>query len=633
MMKLRNIVHRAKSLVLGRAGGSIDVVEFKDARRNGAHEVLLDTLSALPQEQHAVIARMAELRQDLHHFPEARRLWQKAAKLPENPLQDRIHVAACAYEQGQIEDSHRILSDLAERHPREAPPQLRLAQFYLQQRRWVELDALLLRLGKDTDLKKAVESLRFQEYLRQENYAAARELWTEVGHSHQDAGYPEAVTLALDSRDVAAARSQLQEWQKLNRYDEDRFLEAELRYLNLTRQFGSAVERFVALYGSETDHPLRTARLARLLINAGQVDEALKHVDQIPPIWHRHRQVAPLVSYALIKRDDDQAAKQTWNAVPFWSGVHTEPSISKPIQLVKPGSQDPSSRVRLFATLRNERNNLPWFFDYYRSIGIREFYMIDNGSEDGSHEYIADQEDAHLFHSDENFRDNLYATYWLNHLIETYAGDGWAINVDIDEMLVLPDIEENSINGCIGLLEANGDEAVLAPLLDMYPEKIAQGESYRPGDNPLDHSPYFDNRISEHPQVNCPYLEVQGGSSERFTGDVTVDILTKAPLFRAGRGIKMFYICHQLTPAKVSQMRGALLHFKFIGPFVKKIRAEAERGIHFSGGKRYKLLAEFFDRSAGTSLLGPDSVRYENSDQLIKLGVISNFQRDEGAVT
>jgi len=619
--------------LLGSAGEGFDPHEFQLARREGAHAALLDRLGALPQDQHAVLARMAELREDLHHFPEAQSLWQKAAKLPENPLQDRLHVAACAYERGLIDDSDRILSDLAKRHPREAQPQWRLAQFYLRQRRWQEFDAFLQRLDKDADHQRSVESLRFQAYLLQEDYAAAQGLWAEVGQSHPDNGLPEAVTLALDSRDMAGARNQMQDWQKLEGYDEDRFMEAELRYLTLTRQFSAAVERFVARHGAAPDHPLRAARLARLFINDGQVDQALNLIEKIPPIWHRHRQAAPLVSYAFTQRGDYESAKQTWGAVTFWSGVHTEPSISKPIRLIKAGARDESSRVRVFATLRNERNYLPWFFSYYRSIGVKEFYMIDNGSDDGSHEFIAEQEDAYLFHSDESFRDNLYATYWLNHLIETYGGDGWAINADIDEMLVLPGIEEDGIEQCVERLEARGDEAVLAPLLDMYPESISQGELYRPGDSPLDYSPYFDNRISQHPQVNCPYLEIQGGSSERFTGDRTVDILTKAPLFRAGRGIKMFYICHQLTPAKVSLMRGALLHFKFLGPFVSKIRSEAKRGVHFAGGKRYKLLAEFFDRPIDASLLGPDSIRYESSTQLSKLGLIKSPEDDGGAVT
>jgi len=604
----------------GRSVGGIDPDVFQTARNTGTHGALLETLNALPQHQHIVIVRTAELRQDLHHFAEAKDLWQRASELDENPLQDRMNVAACAYELGQIDQCRKLFSDLAGEHPNEMAPQLQLAEFYLRQRRWSELDTLLLNLERKPGIKRRLDALRFQKYLRQEDYGAAEAFLAEVGQSHPDQGLQEAVTLALDSRDLETAQARLQDWQKLNQFDHRRFLEAELRYLTLTRQFQLAVDRFRAEYGKDPQHPLHSARLARLEVNAGQIDTALPRIDQIPQIWHRHRQVAPLVSYALTRKGDHHAAKKIWNAVPFWSGVHTEPSISKPIRLIKPGSQDPSSRVRIFATLRNERYKLPWFFDYYRSVGIKEFYMIDNGSDDGSHEFIAQQKDAHLFHSDENFRDNLYATYWLNHLIETYAGDGWAINADIDEMLVLPDLEDSNIDRCVEQLEANGDEAVVAPLLDMFPETISQGESYAPGDNPLDHSPYFDNCISEHPQVNCPYIEVQGGSSERFTGDRTVDILTKVPLFRAGRGIKMFYICHQLTPAKISQKRGALLHFKFIGPFMDKIRAEAERGVHFSGGKRYKLLAEYFEQHTDTTLLGPESVRYEHVEQLSKLG-------------
>ena len=633
MIDLKDMLRKAKSLMLKPARGSTDTEAFEDARKKGQHAALLESLSIQPQNQHSVIARIAQLHQDMHHFREAQLYWQQASKLPETKLQDMLNMAECGYEQGQIEDCRQILTDLIETHPSDAELQLRLAQFYLRQRRWIELENVLQDVAKTFDAQRQVEILTFQMYLRQEDYSAAQDLWDRVGRFHQNSGLQEAATLALDSRNLEIAKDRLQELQELDHDSHRRFLEVELRYLTLTRQFDSAVERFRNICGSELAHPLNIARLARLEINAGQINDAMDRIEHIPLIWHRHRQVAPLVSYALSHKGDHQTAKTVWNAIPFWSGVHTEPSITKPIELVKAGAKDPTSQVRLFATLRNERQKLPWFFEYYRSIGITEFYMIDNGSDDGSDKYISVQDDAHLFHSNENFRDNLYATYWLNYLIQTYGNDGWAINADIDEMLVLPGLLENGIGHCIKQLEARGDEAVLAPLLDMYPETIAKGESYQSGDTPLDHSPYFDNSFAQNPQVNCPYVEIQGGSSERFTKNQSVDILTKVPLFRAASGIKMFYICHQLTPAKVSSMTGALLHFKFVGPFMEKIHAEAERGVHFSSGKRYKLLAAYFDNQIDKTLLGPKSVRYENAEQLSELGIISDFQDEEGGPT
>lgn len=42
--------------------------------------------------------------------------------------------------------------------------------------------------------------------------------------------------------------------------------------------------------------------------------------------------------------------------------------------------------ILLFSTLRNERVRLPYFLRYYRDLGVNHFLIVDNDSEDGSHE-------------------------------------------------------------------------------------------------------------------------------------------------------------------------------------------------------------------------------------------------------
>lgn len=56
--------------------------------------------------------------------------------------------------------------------------------------------------------------------------------------------------------------------------------------------------------------------------------------------------------------------------------------------------------ILLFCTLRNERIRLPWFLKYYRDLGVQHFLFVDNGSADGSAEYLADQPDVSLWHTD-----------------------------------------------------------------------------------------------------------------------------------------------------------------------------------------------------------------------------------------
>lgn len=53
--------------------------------------------------------------------------------------------------------------------------------------------------------------------------------------------------------------------------------------------------------------------------------------------------------------------------------------------------------ILAFVTLRNERVRLPFFLDYYRKLGVDHFLFINNNSDDGSGNYLAEQPDVSLW--------------------------------------------------------------------------------------------------------------------------------------------------------------------------------------------------------------------------------------------
>ena len=53
--------------------------------------------------------------------------------------------------------------------------------------------------------------------------------------------------------------------------------------------------------------------------------------------------------------------------------------------------------ILLFLTMRNERVRLPYFLEYYRKLGVDHFLIVDNGSDDGTREYLAEQPDVSLW--------------------------------------------------------------------------------------------------------------------------------------------------------------------------------------------------------------------------------------------
>ena len=59
------------------------------------------------------------------------------------------------------------------------------------------------------------------------------------------------------------------------------------------------------------------------------------------------------------------------------------------------------NEIRAFMCIRNEILRLPWILEYHRRIGIDRFFIVDNGSTDGSLDFLLAQDDVHCFYTHE----------------------------------------------------------------------------------------------------------------------------------------------------------------------------------------------------------------------------------------
>ncbi|MEP5624748.1 MAG: glycosyltransferase family 2 protein, partial [Hyphomicrobiales bacterium] len=86
-----------------------------------------------------------------------------------------------------------------------------------------------------------------------------------------------------------------------------------------------------------------------------------------------------------------------------------------------------SDDLLLFSTLRNEHVRLPYFLNYYREQGINHFLIVDNDSNDGSLEYLAEQPDVSVWHSKHSYKKSRFGVDWLNWLQFRYGHDHWCL--------------------------------------------------------------------------------------------------------------------------------------------------------------------------------------------------------------
>jgi len=294
----------------------------------------------------------------------------------------------------------------------------------------------------------------------------------------------------------------------------------------------------------------------------------------------------------------------------------------------------PDAGVLLFAVQRNERIRLPFFLDYYRRLGIAHFVIVDNGSDDGSFEYLAEQPDVTLWRTEASYRRSRSGADWLNWLKERYAHDRWALTVDIDEFLVFPFCDTRPIDALTDWLDASGMRSFGTIMLDMYPDGDLAEVRYGEGQDPFDIAAWFDpGNYSFKPHPLYRHLWIQGGPRARvFFSDRPEEApaLNKIPLVRWNRRYTYASSTHMLLPRGLNlvyderggeKISGCLLHAKFLDSFADKAEEEIHRKQHFAQSREYVAYHQMAQR--GLNLWCDWSERYAGWRQLELLGLMS----------
>jgi hypothetical protein len=290
--------------------------------------------------------------------------------------------------------------------------------------------------------------------------------------------------------------------------------------------------------------------------------------------------------------------------------------------------------ILLFSTLRNERIRLPYFLDYYREQGVNHFLIVDNDSNDGSAEYLAEQSDVSVWRTQASYKKSRFGVDWLNWLQMKYAHGHWALTVDPDEFLVYPFCDTRPLRALTDWLDASNIKSFSAMLLDMYPKGRLDEQPYEVGQNPIEIASWFDSgnyNLSRNKRFGN--LWIQGGPRARmFFADAPelAPALNKIPLVKWDRKYVYASSTHMLLPRGLNlvydewggeKASGVLLHAKFIDTFTAKAQEELSRGQHYSASVEYKAYAESLKDDP--ELWCKWSEKYINWRQLEILGLMS----------
>jgi Glycosyl transferase family 2 len=322
-----------------------------------------------------------------------------------------------------------------------------------------------------------------------------------------------------------------------------------------------------------------------------------------------------------------------------------------------PIGNDPDE-IRAFMNIRDEMLRLPRTLEYYRKLGVARFFVTDNGSIDGSKEFLLTQPDCHTFVTSNSYSDALCGLAWQQSLLNEYGLNRWCLTVDVDEWFVYPGSERKRLSDLAAYLDRSGAQGIFVFMLDMYGRGSITASPAQDRRSLLDVCPYFDQKYTWRRRIHIPGIEqprfpgftVDGGPRLRMFFPRSYQYLkllrimwrvsdmikfplpttfrppprlTKIPFVRWLPGT-CYQSPHETLPIKLSNVTGVLLHFKFLEDFYARVETELNR--HSVDGTIWGTeLARYMARlkaDPSFSFFCDKSVAYEGSDQLVQLHIL-----------
>lgn len=301
--------------------------------------------------------------------------------------------------------------------------------------------------------------------------------------------------------------------------------------------------------------------------------------------------------------------------------------------------QDNTSAIRrndilLFCTLRNERQRIPFFLDYYRSLGVAHFIFVDNGSDDGFQKCIAEMSDVSVWSTNDSYRAAGAGIGWMNHLLARIGAGHWCITVDCDELLVYPHSETRNLAELTDYLSVQGFAHLPCLMVDMYSDGGADRAPSIANIDPRSVCLYFDaDGYRFQPSDYWTGYYIQGGLRERiyFSDNPSGSpALNKTPLVKWRKGYFYLSSTHSLFPRRLNRwhaggasprVTGALLHFKFVDTLKAKIAEELSRSQRDNQGAEYRAYARQADYDK--NWICERSRRFDSSKSLVESGLMT----------
>lgn len=270
------------------------------------------------------------------------------------------------------------------------------------------------------------------------------------------------------------------------------------------------------------------------------------------------------------------------------------------------------SDILCFATVRNESVRLPYFLAHHRALGVAQFLIVDNASDDGTRAYLEAQPDVSLWSTPKSYRASRFGMDWLTWLQMRYGRGHWCVTLDADEALVIPHHETRNLRDLTSWLDAKGVPVFSALMLDLYPKAHLSEAGYTIGTPFTDALGYYDAQGYEWElQPKYKNISIRGGPRKRSFFKDSPELaphMHKTPLIKWSWWYVYVSSTHIALPARLNigfdarydLPTGVLLHAKFLDEALRQSTIEPLRKEHFTHPDSYN---EYYDKVTSDPIL------------------------------
>ena len=282
-------------------------------------------------------------------------------------------------------------------------------------------------------------------------------------------------------------------------------------------------------------------------------------------------------------------------------------------------SDDPMDPV-LIIVVKDDLVRMKLVYAHYHRLGVHRFCILDNGSTDGTLEYVSAQPDTRVYQVATPYI-NVRKEGWVQYALDCLGCDRWYIVVDSDELLDYPGSETHPVQELIRKQTALGNERLNGYMVDMYAAAPLYSVNCEPKDIPKIYC-YFDTESYTLGRVLYGRPLPKGGARQRMTGISCW--AGKCPVFCYRKDTVNISAHFQYPFADLTDTNfcTVLRHYKFLGSdkAVYQKRAEQSSG-YGATAQEYAAANEFAQKTGGTFLYEA-SRRYETSASLLQLPML-----------